>query len=197
MKMISIEQIKEKALNEEKEQLIRTLSHDIRTPLTSILSYSEFLSSPQTCSSEALQEYLPLIQKKALQIRELTDILLDGGKRNPERFEDARLLMEQLIGEFEDALEDNYKVSTDFAQCSPFAGIFDVQVQALSGAPIKRLVFSSRFNYSSSDSILSELLSSDFDFLMLIPAIAPPTISDNIPAATTTLCTTNPVVKSD
>ena len=118
---------KEKALNEEKEQLIRTLSHDIRTPLTSILSYSEFLSSPQTCSPEALQEYLPLIQKKALQIRELTDILLDGGKRNPERFEDARLLMEQLIGEFEDALEDNYKVSTDFAQCSPFAGIFDVQ----------------------------------------------------------------------
>ena len=77
------------------------------------------------------------------------------------------------------------------------SGIFDVQVQALSGAPIKRLVFSSRFNYSSSDSLSLELFSSDFDFLMLIPAIAPPTISDNIPAATTTLCITNPVVKSD
>ena len=77
------------------------------------------------------------------------------------------------------------------------SGIFDVQVQALSGAPIKRLVFSSRFNYSSSDSLSPELLSSDFDFLMLIPAIAPPTISNNMPAATITLCTTNPVVIFD
>ena len=35
---------KEQALAEEKEQLTRSLSHDIRTPLTSILSYTELLA---------------------------------------------------------------------------------------------------------------------------------------------------------
>ena len=41
--------------------------------------------------------YMQLIQKKAEQIRDLTAILLDGGKRNMERFEDGSLLAMALM----------------------------------------------------------------------------------------------------
>lgn len=116
---------KERALAEEKEQLIRTLSHDIRTPLTSIMAYSEFMLEDN--SAQKQQEYAALIQKKVLQIKELTDILLDGGRRNPEYFEDARLLMQQLADEFEESLEDEFRVLTDLSDCGSFAGCFDVQ----------------------------------------------------------------------
>lgn len=120
-------QQQEQALAQEKEQLIRTLSHDIRTPLTSILAYSDYLSSVYTISPEEQKSYMALIQRKALQIRDLTDILLDGGKRNLERFADGRLLMEQLAAEFEENLEDRFQIITDLTHCTAFAGTFDVQ----------------------------------------------------------------------
>ena len=39
---------KEQRLKEERETLIRSLSHDIRTPLTSILSYTEYMEGKKT-----------------------------------------------------------------------------------------------------------------------------------------------------
>ena len=118
---------KEKALNEEKEELIRTLSHDIRTPLTSILSYTELLADKKELSADEQKEYLALVRKKAGQIKDLTDILLDGGKREVEHFDDARLLFEQLAGEFEEVLEDNYNLIVDISDCPKFSGKFDVR----------------------------------------------------------------------
>lgn len=117
---------KEQALVREKEQFLRTLSHDIRTPLTSILAYSEFLASGNAIPDEQ-KTHLQMIRKKAEQIRDLTALLLDGDRRSPEHFEDAKLLMEQLTAEFEEDLEDRFAVHTDLADCPCFAGTFDVQ----------------------------------------------------------------------
>lgn len=118
---------KEQTLAKEKEQLIRTLSHDIRTPLTSILAYSEYLSGEQEVSAGEQKKYLQTIQKKAEQIRDLTELLLDGGSRNLERFENAHLLFEQLAAEFEEDLEKRFDVHTDLSGCPAFTGTFDVQ----------------------------------------------------------------------
>ena len=118
---------KEKTLASEKDQLIRTLSHDIRTPLTSVLAYSEYLAAQDDLSSEARKTHLRMIRRKAEQIRDLTDILLDGGKRNLEYFADARLLMEQLAAEWEAELEDRFTVCLDLTGCGAFSGSFDVQ----------------------------------------------------------------------
>ncbi len=118
---------KDKRLNEEKEELIRTLSHDIRTPLTSIMSYTELLSAKETCTSEEKRAYLSLVLKKTAEIKELTDILLDGGRREVEFFEDARLLMEQLAEEFEEVLEDLFPLSVDLSGLPAFSGRFDVR----------------------------------------------------------------------
>ncbi len=117
---------KEKRLYEEREELIRTLSHDIRTPLTSIMSYTELLGAKEAMTDEEQKEYLSLVRKKTAQIKELTDILLDGGRREPEQFEDARLLFEQLADEFESELEDDFNPMTDFAFVTAFSGSFDV-----------------------------------------------------------------------
>lgn len=118
---------KEQTLAREKEQFLRTLSHDIRTPLTSILAYSEYLASDNVIPEEQRKMHLQMIRKKAEQIRDLTALLLDGDKRSPEHFEDAHLLMEQLTAEFEEELEERFAVHTDLSGCPSFAGTFDVQ----------------------------------------------------------------------
>ena len=113
-------------LAQEKEDLIRTLSHDIRTPLTSILSYSEYLAQHKDCPPQEQQAQLALIRQKAEQIRQLTDILLCGGKRNVESFDDARLLMQQLADELEDTLGEEFTLDLQLPQ-QPFAAALDVQ----------------------------------------------------------------------
>jgi len=115
---------KEKTLNEERETLIRTLAHDIRTPLTSVLSYSELLMARDGLDAPS-REQVALIREKAGRIKELTDVLLDGGKRNPEEFPDAKLLFSQLAMEFEEVLEEDFSVETDLSGLPPFGGSFD------------------------------------------------------------------------
>ena len=117
---------REQALSEEKEQFIRGLSHDIRTPLTSIMAYSELLARQNDAAPEEQAQYLNLIHTKAGQIKEMTDLLLDGSKRSPEYFENACLLMEQLAEEFESMLEDDFSVKTVLT-CPAFSATFDVQ----------------------------------------------------------------------
>ena len=118
---------KEQALAREKDLLIRSLSHDIRTPLTSILAYSEYLAGRSDISPEEQKKHLQMIGKKAQQIRDLTELLLDGSNRNLEHFADARLLFAQLAAEFEEDLEGRFCVNGDLADCPAFAGTFDVQ----------------------------------------------------------------------
>ena len=117
---------KEKKLNDEREALIRTLSHDIRTPLTSIMSYTELLCAKQDVTDEEQREYVALVGKKTAQIKQLTDILLDGGQRNIEYFEDVRLLFEQLADEFENALESAFSLNIELSQLPAISGRFDV-----------------------------------------------------------------------
>ena len=118
---------KEQALAREKEQFIRALSHDIRTPLTAILAYSEFLAGENDLSAAEQKGHLQMIRRKAEQIRDLTGLLLDADGRNPEHFDNAHLLMEQLAAEFEEDVEERFTVHTDLSGCPAFAGTFDVQ----------------------------------------------------------------------
>ena len=118
---------KEQALAREKEQLIRDLSHDIRTPLTSIQAYSQYLSDREQITDAEKKTYIALIEKKAQQIRELTDVLLEGSKRQSERFENIAFLMAQIVAEFEAELEERFQIQADLAGCAAMAGALDVQ----------------------------------------------------------------------
>lgn len=116
---------REKALYLEKEQFIRTMSHDIRTPLTSIIGYSELLSRKDDLTAEEAGQYIGEIRKKSYVIKEMTDVLLDDGKRNIEYFENARLLFEQLAEEFEESVSD-FELDFDWDALAEFSGSFDV-----------------------------------------------------------------------
>ena len=44
-----------------------------------------------------------------------------------EFFEDGRLLVEQLVSELEEALEDDFRIDTDFTHLPAFSGSFDLR----------------------------------------------------------------------
>ena len=115
---------REQALADEREQLIHALSHDIRTPLTSILAYTDYLQDAAVTPDER-QAYLALIRRKGEQIRDLTAVLLDGTRREAVHFADAGLLFAQMAAAFEEELADRFRVRTDLSACPAFAGCVD------------------------------------------------------------------------
>lgn len=117
----------ESQMQAERTALIRGLSHDIRTPLTAILSYTEYLQNHLDLSAEQAGEFLELMRNKAEQIKALTDQLLDSGARQMTDIEDGRLLMEQLSEEWMEMLEDDFQCETDLSDCPAFGGEVDVQ----------------------------------------------------------------------
>ena len=87
------------------EELITSMSHDIRTPLTTLLGYIELLEADSENLTDEQKEYLRACQKKAVQIKGLSDRLLlyfwaygDEKQVELEDF-DARFLIWQLVGE--------------------------------------------------------------------------------------------------
>lgn len=106
---------KEDKLKKEKEELIRNLSHDLRTPLTSIISYSELELTKENID----KEYPSLVLKKSKQIKDITDILLDS-KRNVLFYEDGKLLINQLVEDFKLELEDEYNLNINLDNLKDF-----------------------------------------------------------------------------
>lgn len=120
-------QEKEKQLQEEKIRLIRSLSHDIRTPLTSMMSYSEYMKNKNSLTVEEMQTYMGLVEQKSQQIKVLTDRLLDGGARQLEVIENGIFFMQQLVDEWEAELESEFECQIDLSACPFFSGEFDIQ----------------------------------------------------------------------
>lgn len=119
---------KEMQLREEREQLVRSLSHDIRTPLTSILSYSEYMAEKESITENETQEYAALMVQKAEQIKVLTDRLLYNNHKGLEKIDDGRLLMLQLVEEWECELEEDvFNCWVSIEECPTFSGKYDVQ----------------------------------------------------------------------
>lgn len=119
-------QIKENLLREEREGFIRAMSHDIRTPLTVIKGYSEYMQNKDVVSEEEIRLYAELIDQKARQLKEMTDRLLNGG-RVLEKIENGKFLLEQLVSEWEMMLEDEFTCDIDMSGCTEFSGEFDIQ----------------------------------------------------------------------
>ncbi len=55
--------------------LITSISHDIRTPLTTLLAYSEIIAAGHYSSREQLQQYSEICRSKSYQLKDLTDQL--------------------------------------------------------------------------------------------------------------------------
>ncbi len=88
-------------------QLITAISHDVRTPLTTLMGYLDILDGAPDLPEAQRRQYLAICRRKAENLRELTDELfayfLVLGTPEPEaKLEefDGDTLLAQLLGEF-------------------------------------------------------------------------------------------------
>ena len=89
-----------------KSELITNVSHDIRTPLTSIINYVDLLKGEALSGKSA--EYTEILDKKSARLKTLIDDLMDASKAGTGNIsvnlEKVKLteLLGQVAGEFED-----------------------------------------------------------------------------------------------
>ena len=93
-----------------KAELITNVSHDLKTPLTSIINYVNLLRATDQTDPKAL-EYIDVLDRKSQRLKKLTEDLVEASKASTGvlKVERERIGMEQLIdqalGEWEKKLE--------------------------------------------------------------------------------------------
>ena len=91
-----------------KTELITNVSHDIKTPLTSIINYVDLLQKPHTPEEE--QQYLEVLGRKSQQLKKLIQDLMEmsrastGNMTADIRRVDAMEAVNQALGEYADKL---------------------------------------------------------------------------------------------
>lgn len=90
-----------------KTELITNVSHDIKTPLTSIINYVDLLKK-EDIANETAQEYLEVLDRQSARLKKLIEDLMEASKAstgnltvNFEKLE-AGVFMVQTVGEFEE-----------------------------------------------------------------------------------------------
>ena len=89
-----------------KTELITNVSHDIRTPLTSIITYSDLLKT-EGLESEKAPEYLDILIQKSQRLKTLTDELFEASKAATGNIDvklevlDCVSLVNQVLGELD------------------------------------------------------------------------------------------------
>ena len=94
-----------------KSELITNVSHDLKTPLTSIINYVELIKKEENISPDYLKDYVNVLDKKSKRLKVLIEDLFEASKASTGNIElelvklDLKQLLRQSIGELEDKLE--------------------------------------------------------------------------------------------
>ncbi|MBQ8382831.1 MAG: HAMP domain-containing histidine kinase [Clostridia bacterium] len=93
-----------------KTELITNVSHDIKTPLTSIINYVDLLKKEEI-GIETAKEYVEVLDRQSARLKKLTEDLVEASKAstgnltvNAETLE-LNLLLSQAVAEFRDKLD--------------------------------------------------------------------------------------------
>ena len=109
--------IEKATINERmKTELLTNVSHDIKTPLTSIVNYVDLLKMTNLSDKKAM-EYLKILEEKSIRLKQLTEDLVEAAKANSGNLIlemvslDLTEFLHQVIGEMEyKFLEKNLEV---------------------------------------------------------------------------------------
>ena len=101
----------EKQLKSErmKTELITNVSHDLKTPLTSIISYVDLLKK-EGLTSEHAPEYVDVLDRQSQRLKKLTEDLVEASKASTGNIQthpedvDVNLLLSQAAGEYAERL---------------------------------------------------------------------------------------------
>ena len=94
-----------------KAELITNVSHDLKTPLTSIINYVDLLKTTQQTDPKAA-EYIQVLDRKSQRLKKLTEDLVEASKASTGTLAVHRekigmgQLMDQALGEWTEKLED-------------------------------------------------------------------------------------------
>ncbi len=67
----------EAEMTRENQRIVTSMSHDLRTPITSIMLYTEILKQGKYKNTDQLKQYIERIDKKAHRMKQLTDNLFE------------------------------------------------------------------------------------------------------------------------
>ncbi len=93
-----------------KTELITNVSHDIKTPLTSIINYVDLLGKEDIKNDKA-KEYLEVLDRQSKRLKKLIEDLIEASKASTGNIKfnmenvNAVVLLNQSIGEFADRLD--------------------------------------------------------------------------------------------
>ena len=93
-----------------KTELITNVSHDIKTPLTSIVSYVDLLKKQEMPTPEA-KEYLEVLDRQSAKLKKLTEDLVEAAKASTGSMTvnfqrtDVNVLLTQSAGEYQEKLQ--------------------------------------------------------------------------------------------
>lgn len=103
--------IEEKMKSERfKTELITNVSHDIKTPITSIINYVDLLKK-EDIESENAKEYIEVLDRQSGKLKKLVEDLVEASKASTGNLSvnlevlDVSVLLSQTLGEFEDKLK--------------------------------------------------------------------------------------------
>lgn len=95
-----------------KTELITNVSHDIKTPLTSIINYVDLIKK-EDITDEKLCEYVEVLDRQSARLKKLIEDLMEASKASTGNLAvhmeecDVEVLLTQVIGEFEERLQNN------------------------------------------------------------------------------------------
>lgn len=90
-------------------ELITNVSHDIKTPLTSIINYVDLLGKEKP-ENEKMREYIDVLQRQSARLKKLIDDLLEASKASTGNLNvnaepcDVGVLLDQTLGEYGEKL---------------------------------------------------------------------------------------------
>ncbi|MBR4966043.1 MAG: HAMP domain-containing histidine kinase, partial [Lachnospiraceae bacterium] len=93
-----------------KTELITNVSHDIKTPVTSIINYSDLIQKES--DPDKIKEYAEVIERQSAKLKNLVEDLVEASKASTGNLEmqlmptDVGVLLMQAVGEYEKRLKD-------------------------------------------------------------------------------------------
>ena len=93
-----------------KTELITNVSHDIKTPLTSIINYSDLIEK-EPCDNEKIIEYASVLYRQSERLKRLIEDLVEASKASTGNLDvqlapcEVGVMLSQTVGEYEQRLE--------------------------------------------------------------------------------------------
>ncbi|MEL7564551.1 MAG: HAMP domain-containing sensor histidine kinase [Dehalobacterium sp.] len=156
-----------------KTELITNVSHDIRTPLTAIITYVDLLKNEKDQAKMA--EYIEVIDQKSQRLKILTEDLFEAAKASsgniPVNFEEIELvsLITQGLGELDDKIQDR---NLEFKLNHPKEKVFIKADGKLLWRAIENL-FSNIFKYALTGSrVYIDIIDQGHEVMLIIKNIS-------------------------